>query len=109
MAVWQTLLLRATVVETHCGDVLAREVNLTSGVTWLVKVVVAQHTPRVNRHVTLIEENEALLAQYTSDENLCLLCRVSFGLVSGSSGSLDWGSLFALFKRITFLRRTKMS
>ena len=109
MAVWKTLLLGATIVETHCGDVLAREVNLTSGVTGLVKVVVAQHTSRVNRHVTLIEENEALLAQYTSDENLCLLCRVSFGLVSGSSGSLDWGSFFALFERITFLRRTKMS
>ena len=109
MAVWKIFLLGATVVETHCRDVLAREVNPTSGITRLVKVVVAQHSSRVDRYVTLIEEYEALLTQYTSDENLCLFGRLSFGLTAGCSRSLDWGIFFALFKWVTFLRRTKMS
>ena len=109
MAVWKIFLLGATVVETHCRDVLAREVNPTSGITRLVKVIVAQHTSRVDRHVTLIEEYEALFAQYTSDENLCLFGGVTFRLIGGCSRSLDRGSFFALFKWVTFLRRTKLS
>ena len=95
-------------METHCRDVLAREVNLTSGITRLVKVVVAQHTSLVDRHVTLIEEYEALFAQYASDENLLLFGRLSSRLISGRSCSLDRGSFFALFKWVTFLRRAKM-
>ena len=50
------LILRATIMETHCSDLVASEINITLGLCGLIKVVIGQHTIRVELHMTLIHE-----------------------------------------------------